>query len=189
MEEVRKDWCKLPYSAIYDDSINWNEKCVYAILVDISEDCVVVKKMESLSKITGVSPRQLYRILENLQRAGYIVSRKTDGRKIMLEIKPFEEPKKSERKPKKVLGKTSAPDENPQLVEEALKSVLAKKLNNPSMLDSKYDDMKAEAMVRVDDPSKVLAYLSSMIRNFEDKPDNSCGFVAEDYDFLINLFD
>lgn len=180
MEEVNKSWCKLPYALILDERLTPADTVVYAVLLDKSTERVVKKTIKSIASLTGLSVRQIVRIIENLQRAGYIISKKTDGRRLILELKPLEA---AEKKP----SESPREDEKKPDAEEVLKSVLKKKLRvkTPENVQSTYDDLKAEAMARVKDPTKVLSYLSKMISGYEDKSD---GFDAEKYEFVINNF-
>lgn len=86
----RKDWCKLPYTVILDERLSSSAKIIYAVLLDISNDWRVVRTIKSIAELTGVSPRQVLRALEQLREAGYIVSKHTNGRSLTIEIKPIE---------------------------------------------------------------------------------------------------
>lgn len=179
----RKDWCKLPYAIILDERLTPTDALVYAVLLDVSENGEVKRSIAAISQLTGLSPRCIRYVLEHLYKAGYIVSKKTDGRKLILEIKPVIE-EKAQEKPKP----TKKQEEEPEHIEEALMSILAKKIKvkNLKYVQDVYDDLKAQATARANDKTKVLAYLSKMISSYEDKSD---GFDPYAYEFLINNFD
>lgn len=175
MKENRKDWCKLPYKVILDENLsNWAAKVLYAVLLDVSNNCVVKKTIKKLSEMTGMSPRYIKDVLTHLQKAGYILSRKTDGRKLILEIQPMD------------TASTSSSEATDH--EDALIKLLAKKIRvkDERYVFDVYSDLKAEAMTRVKDPTKVFSYLSKMISNYEDKSD---GFNVHNYEDCINNFD
>lgn len=184
----RKDWCKLPYSVILDERLTAADALVYAVLLDVSDEGVVMRTIAGISELTGISPSQIKRIVNHLQKAGYIISKKTDGRKLILEIKPVIE--EQEKKPKQKPSEQE-PIEKPEHVEEALMSILAKKLNSedPQYVNNVYNNLKTQAEARVTDKTKILAYLSTMISNYQNKPDNSDGFVADKYAVCVNNFD
>lgn len=84
--DMKKNWCKLSYSAILDKRITFADAVIYAILNDISSDKEVGVQIASIAQLTGLSPTTITRSLKRLKDAGYIVSKRTDGRKLIIEI-------------------------------------------------------------------------------------------------------
>lgn len=187
---MRKDWCKLPYAIIQDDRLTPSDAVLYAVLNDILHDDRSDVQIASLAELTGLSPRQIHYSLNRLQEAGYIISRKTDGRKLIIEIEHVgtkSEPEQEQEQPKRSKRKPDPEPENPEHVEEALLGILSKKIKvqNPDYVRDVYNTLKAEAAARVRDQSKLLAYLSKMISNYVD---NSDGFDPYDCEAFLNQF-
>lgn len=196
MENSRKDWCRLPYSVIMDENLNnWAAKVLYSVLLDVSNDWVVTKTMDRIAELAGMKLRYVRKLLEQLQEAGYIISRKTDGRRLILELRQIElagNENGQEPKPKKKRkSKSEPPPENSEHVEEALMNILAKKMQGKSQkrISAVYDELKVKAAVNVKDPKKILSYLSTIISNYQDKPDSSDGFDPDEYEEFLNCFD
>lgn len=194
--EKMKNWCKLPYETLKDERLTLADAAVYAVLLDISNKGIVSRTIAEIAKIIGLSESQTKRYLKKLEDSEYILSKKTDGRRTIIELKqiispaPIPADNGQEQKPKKKRKPESEQEENQEHVEEALRNVLAKKMNGKSekAVAEKYEELKAQASARVTDKSKILAYLSKMISNYQDKPDNSDGFDADDYECFLNNF-
>lgn len=182
MKNERKDWCKLPYALLHDERLIPADAVVYAVLADVLHDGRADINVADIVELTGVPERTAYRSLKKLKDTGYILSAKSTGRKLMLELERIV----PEAKAKKKLE----PEENPENVEEALINILSRKMTGRSQeaVAKKYEELKAQASARVNDQSKTLAYLSKMISNYQDKPDNSDGFDADEYECFLNNF-
>lgn len=188
---TREDWSRLPYALLLDKRLTVSDAALYAVLLDVSNDRVVNKTIDGIAKLTGLSPRQIHYSLHRLKENGYIVSMKSTGRTLRIElVQVIPEKNEQEQKPKKKRKPEPEPEENPAHIEEALISILTKKMNGKSekSVAEKYEELKVQASARVTDKTKVLAYLSTMISNYQDKPDNNDGFDADEYESLLNRF-
>ena len=186
MKEKEKGvWCRLPYDLLRDERLTPADAVVYAVLADVLHDGRTDIKQADIAKLTGLCERQVRYSLTRLEKTGYIVSRRTDGRRLFLELAQVLPPLK-QTEPRKRKAEQEQ-EENPEHVEEALRSILTKKLKvkRPEHVDSVYSDLKAQASARVKDKSKALAYLSKMISNYVD---NSDGFDADEYEHFLNNF-
>lgn len=185
MKEERKDWCRLPYALLLDERLTTADAVVYAVLSDVLHDGRTDIKIADIVKLTGVPIATTKRSLDKLEEAGYIISRRTDGRRLFIELAQVLPPLK-QTEPRKRKAEQEQ-EENPEHVEEALRSILTKKLKvkRPEHVDSVYSDLKAQASARVKDKSKALAYLSKMISNYVDTSD---GFDADEYEHFLNNF-
>lgn len=192
MKDERKDWCKLPYALMLNERLTAADAVLYAALLDVSNEMVVNKTISGISELTGLSPKTIQRSLQRLKENGYIISAKSTGRTIRIKlVQVIPEKNEQEQKPKRKRKPEPEPEENPEHVEEALQSVLSKKMKGKSekAVAEKYEELRAQASARVTDESKTLAYLSKMISNYQDKPDNNNGFDADEYECFLNRFD
>lgn len=185
MKEERKDWCRLPYALLLDERLTTADAVVYAVLSDVLHDGRTDIKIADIVKLTGVPIATTKRSLDKLEEAGYIISRRTDGRRLFIELAQVLPTLKSKKKeqheaPAPLLKQVQSRD-------ETLKSTLAKKIKvkRPEYVDGVYAELKAQAEASVKDKSKTLAYLSKMISNYVD---NSDGFDPEEYEGFMNIF-
>lgn len=189
-KKSRKDWCKLPYALILDESLSAADAVVYSVLNDISFGGVATTTLPELVKKTGVPLRTLNRCLKKLKDEGYIVSTKSDGRKLAIVIEQVIGNSASANEHKPNISYSGAGGTVTDSYEKMLVDNLEKKMYGSSrqqVLDT-YEDLKMQAKMRVNDPSKLFAYLSKMIQNYEPKRDNSDGALIDEYNKLWNDF-
>lgn len=199
MKKERKDWCKLPYKVLLDDRLTPADAVLYAVLADLanlpSKEGDITIKIANLSELTGLSPATVKRCLEHLKNAGYVISKKTDGRKLIIAIEQVisspapksEQEQAEEPKPKKTNNKTQEP------TDEERKAALIGMLVNKypylplDQIHGIYNSLKSEALARIKDKSKLYSYLATAVKNLEFK-DNSDGFCSDEYDIFWNNF-
>lgn len=187
-EKSRKDWCKLPYALILDEKLTASDAVVYAVLNDISFKGVANTTVSSLAEKIGLSVRQIHYSLKKLKDEGYIVSTKSDGRRLAIVVEQVVGNSVNEHKPN--ISYSGAGGTVTDSYEKMLVDNLEKKMHGSSrqqVLDT-YEDLKMQAKMRVNDPSKLFAYLSKMIQNYEPKRDNSDGALIDEYNKLWNDF-
>lgn len=183
-KEPRKDWCRLPFRLLQDERLTTSDAVIYAVLADVLKNGRNDIKINDIAELSGIPRITVCRSLDRLEEAGYILERKTDGRRLYIELEQVLDPLKPERKKKK---KQEEPEENPEHVEEALRSILKNKLKvkSPENVERVYNDLKTKAKINVKDSSKLLSYLYQMIYTFVD---NSDGFDESQYDMFLNNF-
>lgn len=187
MKENRKDWCKLPYAVILDERLTPADAVVYAVLSDMAKGGEVDIRIGSISQLTGLSPRQIHYSIDRLKKAGYVLSAKSTGRKLVIELEQVLPEKQATPESSRKRSSDPEPTENPDYVEEALIGILTKKIavKDERYVRDVYNDLKTQALASVRDHTKVLSYLSKMISNYVDKSD---GFNPYEYEDCINNF-
>ena len=174
-------WFKFPYYVLNDENLTMNAKVLYGVLADKSKNrgWQISINISELAQILQITPRTIITAIKQLQEYGYIVSKKSDGRKLIIEIKPLrdEGKEKSQSKP------TSEQERSRGGLTQEQENILLKKLIIKLNDTFKAGEVLKELKEKAKNAQIPFAYISKSIDNYQEKPSSgrSSGFDADKY--------